>query len=53
MNAFIFAMVAITFFYTMGFSIHLWKNKNKMGALSVGLLALGIVITPFFSFTRL
>jgi hypothetical protein len=53
MNIFVFVMVAIIFFYTMGFSIHLWKNKNKMGSISVGLIALGLVITPFFGIAKM
>lgn len=53
MNAFILLVVAIIFFYTMGFSIHLWKSKNKMGSISVGILALILAITPFFGVLKL
>lgn len=38
-----------TFLYTMGFSINLWKSKNKVGSIGVFLLAIAVVIAPFLS----
>lgn len=40
------------FFYSVGFSVTLWKDKNKLGSIVVFILALLIVITPFFSVLR-
>ncbi|MFD2445365.1 hypothetical protein ACFSO7_15480 [Bacillus sp. CGMCC 1.16607] len=52
MNIFIFLIALLVFFYTLGYSITLWKEKNKMGSLAVLLLALSVIITPFFTVIR-
>lgn len=38
--------------YTVGFAVALWKGKSKPGAIAVFLIALGIIIVPFFSALR-
>lgn len=38
--------------YTVGFAVTLWKGRNKPGAIAVFLLAIGIVVVPFFSVLR-
>lgn len=37
------------FLYTVGFSIELWRQKNKSGSIAVFILAISIVVAPFFS----
>lgn len=49
MNIIIYAIMISIFFYTAGFSVTLWKEKNKMGSTVVMLLALVVVVTPFFT----
>lgn len=44
-------MLAV-FIYTMGFAKELWKEKDKSGAVVVTLIALGVIVTPFFSILR-
>ncbi|WP_164217451.1 hypothetical protein [Virgibacillus sp. YIM 98842] len=41
--------VFVIFIYTAGFAVKLWKEKNKPGSIAIFLLAIGIVVTPFFS----
>lgn len=38
--------------YTVGFAITLWKGNSKPGAIAVFLLAISILIIPFFSVLR-
>jgi len=42
-------VVLVTFLYTAGFAVTLWRDKNKIGSFVIFLLAIGVVITPFFS----
>ncbi|WP_157037555.1 hypothetical protein [Ornithinibacillus californiensis] len=49
MRLFIWAVMLIMFFYTIGFSITLWKGNSKKGSIAVLFLALAIVITPFIA----
>jgi len=41
--------VFVVFVYTAGFAVVLWKNKNKLGSLAVLVLAISLLIAPFFS----
>jgi hypothetical protein len=52
MNPFIFILVFIMFAYTIGFSLQLWKEKNKLGAFGVLILALTVGVAPFFTLHR-
>ncbi|WP_156290515.1 hypothetical protein [Oceanobacillus salinisoli] len=52
MNTTITFVVIFVFFYTAGFAVTLWREKNKLGSAAVFLLAVSIVITPFFSVFR-
>lgn len=45
-------LVFVVFIYTVGFAITLWKDKNKMGTFAILILAISIVIVPFFSDIR-
>ncbi|HWL24433.1 MAG TPA: hypothetical protein VNR38_11900 [Ureibacillus sp.] len=49
MNVFVWITMIGMFLYTVGFSIELWKQKNKLGSIAVSVLAVSIVIVPFFS----
>jgi hypothetical protein len=49
MNTFIILIIIIMFFYTAGFSVQLWKDKNKLGSVTVFIMALTIAIAPFFT----
>ncbi|MGM8216664.1 hypothetical protein ACLIA0_14050 [Bacillaceae bacterium W0354] len=49
MRVFIWMIIIIMFIYTIGFSITLWKEKSKQGAIAVFIIAVLIVIAPFFS----
>ncbi|WP_161493874.1 hypothetical protein [Virgibacillus necropolis] len=48
MTLFVWIMITIVFLYTMGFSIKLWK-ESKVGSCAVALVAVAIVIAPFFT----
>ncbi|WP_156488272.1 hypothetical protein [Fictibacillus phosphorivorans] len=37
------------FLYTTGFSYKLWKQNEKLGSVAVMILAVSVVIIPFFS----
>ncbi|MFP3917238.1 hypothetical protein U5N28_05440 [Lysinibacillus telephonicus] len=39
----------IMLIYSVGFSITLWKEKNKVGSIAVFILALLIAIIPLFT----
>jgi hypothetical protein len=41
-------MIILMTVYSAAFSISLWKNKNKGGSLFIMLLALFILIAPYF-----
>ncbi|MGM8213762.1 hypothetical protein ACLIBH_13395 [Virgibacillus sp. W0430] len=45
----IWLLILIGFVYTAGFAYTLWKQKNRIGAFSIFLLACAIIVTPFFS----
>ncbi|WP_442598874.1 hypothetical protein [Neobacillus sp. D3-1R] len=49
MTAFTIVLIIFIFFYTAGYSLQLWKEKNKLGSISVFILALALVVTPFFT----
>ncbi|MEH7223167.1 hypothetical protein V7112_05070 [Bacillus sp. JJ1566] len=52
MKLFIYLMMTIMFAYTAGFSVSLWKDKNKPGSLVVFGLALIVAIAPFFTIIK-
>ncbi|MEN2467451.1 hypothetical protein [Ornithinibacillus sp. FSL M8-0202] len=52
MKLVIWLVMIIMFVYTIGFSITLWKGNSKMGSITTFLLALAIVILPFFTILR-
>ncbi|MCH1627374.1 hypothetical protein [Fredinandcohnia quinoae] len=52
MNIFIFIVVFAVFIYTVGFSISLWKDMNKIGSIMVFILALVVIIVPFFTIIK-
>ncbi|MDR4889031.1 hypothetical protein RGU12_16085 [Fredinandcohnia sp. QZ13] len=52
MNLFIYLMMTILFAYTTGFSISLWKDKNKPGSIVVFGLALVVAVAPFFTILK-
>ncbi|SOC45020.1 hypothetical protein [Ureibacillus acetophenoni] len=49
MNIVVWLIMIGMFLYTIGFSIELWRQKNKSGAIAVCILAISIIIAPFFS----
>jgi hypothetical protein len=49
MKIVIWLLMIIVFFYTIGFAITLLKEKNKVGFVATFLLAISIVVAPFFS----
>jgi len=49
MNIVIGIVVFIVFIYTAGFSLSLWKDKNKPGSFAVFIFAISILVVPFFS----
>ncbi|HLS61036.1 MAG TPA: hypothetical protein VK044_07900 [Virgibacillus sp.] len=44
--------ILIMFLYAFGFSITLWREQNKAGATAIFILAVAIIITPFFQILR-
>ncbi|WP_180271193.1 hypothetical protein [Fredinandcohnia onubensis] len=52
MDAFIYLMMTIAILYTVGFSITLWKDKNKPGSIVVFGFALIIAIAPFYTIIK-
>ncbi|MFS0600426.1 hypothetical protein [Peribacillus frigoritolerans] len=52
MNIFVWIIMISIFLYTIGYSIELWKDKNKVGSFAVFTLALSIVVVPFLSVLR-
>ncbi|MCQ6279391.1 hypothetical protein [Bacillus sp. EB600] len=48
MNKFFFVVLFIIIAYTFGFSVSLWKNKQKIGAVAVFILILTMIVLPFF-----
>ncbi|WP_158674412.1 MULTISPECIES: hypothetical protein [Lysinibacillus] len=52
MNVIVWLLMLTIFFYTTGFSIQLWKEQNKVGAIAAFMLAISVVISPFFSVLR-
>ncbi|MDY0406051.1 hypothetical protein P5G51_012210 [Virgibacillus sp. 179-BFC.A HS] len=43
------ALIAfVMFFYTGGFAISMWKNKNKIGSIPIFMMAIAIAVLPFF-----
>ncbi|MCC3356634.1 hypothetical protein [Bacillus sp. REN16] len=52
MRIFIYLMMIIMFSYTAGFSVSLWKDKNKPGSIVVFGLALLVAIAPFFTILK-
>ncbi|MBD8027562.1 hypothetical protein ACH0B5_01025 [Ureibacillus sp. 179-F W5.1 NHS] len=49
MDLIIWLVIVIMFLYAVGFAITLWKEQNKKGAIAVFILAIMIVVVPFFS----
>ncbi|PXW89281.1 hypothetical protein DFR56_10257 [Pseudogracilibacillus auburnensis] len=46
-----FLCLFLIFLYTIGFAWQLWKEeKNKMGSIFVSIIALLIIIIPFYFF---
>jgi 4-amino-4-deoxy-L-arabinose transferase-like glycosyltransferase len=52
MNIFVYSIMTIVFVYTAGFGVSLWKEKNKAGSVVVFLVALVVVVTPFFTLLK-
>ncbi|MUK90265.1 hypothetical protein GMD78_17975 [Ornithinibacillus sp. L9] len=52
MTIIIWLVILIVNAYTIGFSITLWKGDSKVGAIAMFVVAVAIVITPFFSVLR-
>lgn len=48
MTIIIFASAIAVFLYTMGFAISIWKQKNKVGAIAVSILACIAIVLPYF-----
>lgn len=46
-NMWTFILIIVV--YTLGFSITLWKEKNKVGSIAVFSLTMSVIILPFFS----
>ncbi|WP_158553556.1 hypothetical protein [Peribacillus saganii] len=53
MHILIILVIVTTFIYTVGFSVALWKEKNKRGAVAVIMLAVAIAVLPFFVFGKI
>ncbi|MBP2239660.1 hypothetical protein J2Z40_000213 [Cytobacillus eiseniae] len=49
MRLIIVPLLIILFLYTFGFSIMLWREKNKMASFAVLGLAIATVVSAFFS----
>ncbi|MEH7379865.1 hypothetical protein V7138_05225 [Bacillus sp. JJ1533] len=52
MKLFIYLMMTIIVAYTVGFSVSLWKDKNKPGSIVVFGLALVVAVSPFFTILK-
>jgi hypothetical protein len=52
MNFIIILVMIVMFVYTAGFSIQLWKEKNRIGSITVFIMALTLAILPFFTILR-
>ncbi|GGA87553.1 hypothetical protein [Ornithinibacillus halotolerans] len=52
MTIVIVTVILIMFFYTLGFSITLWNEKNKIGSITVFILAVAIMVIPFSTFLK-
>ncbi|MFZ3578736.1 hypothetical protein [Virgibacillus sp. DJP39] len=48
MTVIIWLSITLIFLYTIGFSITLWKSKNKIGSCATALIASLIAVIPFF-----
>lgn len=49
MNYIAYFVLLVIALYTLGFAVTLWKEKQKSGAITVFVLALILVVLPFFS----
>jgi hypothetical protein len=49
MQIFIIVSLFLITVYTFGFGVTLWKEKQKLSALSVFFLTVAIIVLPFFS----
>ena len=49
MNVMYFLILLGMVAYTIGYSIVLWKDKNKIGSMAVFSLACMIAVLPFFT----
>lgn len=49
MNIMYFLIVLGMFIYTVGYSIVLWKDRNKIGSIAVFSLACMVAVLPFFT----
>ncbi|MFD2043909.1 hypothetical protein ACFSTA_05065 [Ornithinibacillus salinisoli] len=52
MNIAIWFVILLVNVYTLGFSVTLWKEDSKIGSITMFLVAVAIVISPFFSVLR-
>ncbi|WP_453994814.1 hypothetical protein [Bacillus nitroreducens] len=52
MSGFIYLLMLIMLIYTIGFSISLWKDKNKLGSVVIFGFALVIAVAPFFTLLK-
>lgn len=49
MNYVLYLIILVIFFNTSRFAWSIWKEKNKLGAIVVIILAITIVVLPFFT----
>lgn len=48
MTVLIWIVMIIMTFYTLGFSISLWRDKKKIGALAVLSIAIATIVSALF-----
>jgi len=48
MNIFVWLVAIYVFFYTVGYARIVYKDGNKVGAIFIAILAIPLVILPYF-----
>lgn len=48
-NIVIFIILACTSFYTISYGVWTWKNKNKLGAVMIFVVALAVILLPMYT----
>ncbi|MGV2940056.1 hypothetical protein AB5I83_10735 [Mesobacillus sp. LC4] len=38
--------------YSLAFAVTIWKQKNRAGAVVVGLLSMAVLILPYFTYLK-